>query len=69
VENEVQRLARLGYWKVKLGWEKMVRGRVEYLDAEEMDDEGGKGGGGCEADAGGCTGYDDDLWWGVDLAM
>jgi hypothetical protein len=23
VENEVQVLVRLGYWKVKLGWEEM----------------------------------------------
>jgi hypothetical protein len=40
VENKVYGLVRLGYWKMKLGWEERVGGRVEYLDAEEVSDEG-----------------------------
>lgn len=40
VENKVYGLVRLGYWKMKLGREERVGGRVEYLDAEEVSDEG-----------------------------
>jgi hypothetical protein len=42
---------------------------VEYLDAKEVSKEGDDNGGSCEANARGRTGYDDDLWWGVGLAM
>lgn len=40
VENKVYGLVRLGYWKMKLGWEERVGGRVEYLDAEEVSEKG-----------------------------
>jgi hypothetical protein len=40
VEDKVYGLVRLGYWKAKLGWEERFGERVEYLDAEEVSDEG-----------------------------